>query len=174
LANLLQSSRSTLSRGSFLSFFAFKEGILDTQISALGGWPTVSGGFSRQVGRLRSCRRPPLLLLGDKKDPNYRNNNRLKGLGNYSEWPKVADAVIKAGNWLSYKQAQESLATASRSQGWTCGKATPHRGQACAPGGGNGLPQPGQCVANRVPQWAQNCQCEAISRRQSWHSWRNW
>ncbi len=49
-----------------------------------------------------------------------------------------------------------------------------HRGQACAPGGGNGLPQPGQCVANRVPQWAQNCQCEAISRRQSWHSWRNW
>jgi hypothetical protein len=43
LANLLQSSRSTLSRGSFLSFFAFKEGMLDTQISALGGWPTVSG-----------------------------------------------------------------------------------------------------------------------------------
>ena len=150
-------------------------------LCSLGPWPAdtaifrrVSGGFSRQVGRLRSCRRPPLLLLGDQKDPNYRNNNRLKGLGNYSEWPKVADAVIKAGNWLSYKQAQESLATASRSQGWTCGKATPHRGQACAPGGGNGLPQPGQCVANRVPQWAQNCQCEAISRRQSWHSWRNW
>ena len=43
LANLLQSSRSTLSRGSFLSFLAFKEGMLSTLISVLGGWPTVSG-----------------------------------------------------------------------------------------------------------------------------------
>jgi hypothetical protein len=42
LANLLQSSRSTLSRGSFLSFLAFKEGMLSTPISILGGWPTVS------------------------------------------------------------------------------------------------------------------------------------
>jgi hypothetical protein len=42
LANLLQSSRSTFSWGSFPSFFAFKAGILDTQISAPGGWPTVS------------------------------------------------------------------------------------------------------------------------------------
>src|SRR2546428_134896 len=42
LANLLQSSRSTLSRGSFLSFLAFKEGMLSTPISVLGGWPTVS------------------------------------------------------------------------------------------------------------------------------------
>jgi hypothetical protein len=41
LANLLQRSRSTFSWGSFVSFFAFKDGILDTQISALGGWPTV-------------------------------------------------------------------------------------------------------------------------------------
>src|SRR5438105_4373693 len=47
LANLLQSSRSTLSRGSFLSFLAFKEGILSTPISVLGGWPTVSEGFLR-------------------------------------------------------------------------------------------------------------------------------
>src|SRR5262249_55525831 len=47
LANLLQSSKSTFSWGSFLSFFAFQEGILDTHISALGGWPTVSGGFLR-------------------------------------------------------------------------------------------------------------------------------
>ena len=38
----LQSSRSTFSWGSFLSFFAFQEGMLDTQISAPGGWPTVS------------------------------------------------------------------------------------------------------------------------------------
>jgi hypothetical protein len=42
LANLLQSSRSTFSWGSFLSFFAFKEGMLGTPISVLGGWPTVS------------------------------------------------------------------------------------------------------------------------------------
>src|SRR6267378_525419 len=45
LANLLQSSRSTLSRGSFLSFLVFKEGMLSTPISILGGWPTVSGRF---------------------------------------------------------------------------------------------------------------------------------
>ena len=37
LVNLLQSSRSTFSYEGFLSFFAFKEGMLDTQISALGG-----------------------------------------------------------------------------------------------------------------------------------------
>ena len=36
LANLFQSSRSTFSCASFPSFFAFKEGIWDTQISALG------------------------------------------------------------------------------------------------------------------------------------------
>ena|SRR2546429_5784701 len=45
----LQSSRSTLSRGSFLSFLAFKEGMLSTPISVLGGWPTVSGGFLRLI-----------------------------------------------------------------------------------------------------------------------------
>src|SRR2546421_7733320 len=43
----LQSSRSTFSFASFPRFFAFKEGMLDTRISALGGWPTVSGGFVR-------------------------------------------------------------------------------------------------------------------------------
>ena len=37
LVNLLQSSRSTFSCEGFLSFFAFKEGMLDIQISALGG-----------------------------------------------------------------------------------------------------------------------------------------
>src|SRR5215475_14381232 len=41
LANLLQSSRSTFSRGNFPSFFAFQEGMWDTPISALGGSPTV-------------------------------------------------------------------------------------------------------------------------------------
>src|SRR5262249_45117168 len=49
LANLHQSSRSTLSWGSFLNFFAFKEGMLGTPISVLGGWPTVSGRFLRQI-----------------------------------------------------------------------------------------------------------------------------
>ena len=47
--NLFQSSRSTFSWGSFPSFFAFKAGILDTQISAPGGWPTVSPRFSSTV-----------------------------------------------------------------------------------------------------------------------------
>jgi hypothetical protein len=42
---LLQSSRSTFSRGSFPSFFAFKEGMWDTQISALLSSPTVSGRY---------------------------------------------------------------------------------------------------------------------------------
>jgi hypothetical protein len=51
LVNLLQRSRSTFSWRSFLSFFAFKDGILDTQISALGGWPTVTGRF---LGHLAS------------------------------------------------------------------------------------------------------------------------
>jgi hypothetical protein len=45
LANLLQSSRSTFSWGSFLGYFAFKEGMLSTPISVLGGWPTVSVPF---------------------------------------------------------------------------------------------------------------------------------
>ena len=38
----------------------------------------------------------PLLFLDDAKAPNRRKNNGFKGLGNYSEWPKVADAVIEA------------------------------------------------------------------------------
>jgi hypothetical protein len=42
LANVLQSSSRTFSCVSFPSFFAFKEGMWDTPISARGGWPTVS------------------------------------------------------------------------------------------------------------------------------------
>src|SRR4029453_12233152 len=37
----LQSSRSTFSWGSFLGFFAFQEGMWDTQIAALLSSPTV-------------------------------------------------------------------------------------------------------------------------------------
>src|SRR6516164_6983432 len=42
LANPLQSSSSTFSWGSFLGFFAFKEGMWDTQIAALLSSSTVS------------------------------------------------------------------------------------------------------------------------------------
>src|SRR5262245_61635296 len=49
LANLLQSSRSTFSRGNFPSCFAFQEGMWDTPMSALGGSPTVSGRFRRHL-----------------------------------------------------------------------------------------------------------------------------
>ena len=40
----------------------------------------------------------PLLFLDDAKAPNCQKNNGFKDLGNYSEWPKVAGAVIKARN----------------------------------------------------------------------------
>jgi len=38
---------------------------------------------------------PPLLLCNTKVT-NYRNKKAFKDLGHYSEWPKVADAVIEA------------------------------------------------------------------------------
>jgi hypothetical protein len=46
-------------------------------------------GFDHGVGH------PPLLLCNTKA-PNYRNKKAFKDLGHYSEWPKVADAVIEA------------------------------------------------------------------------------
>jgi hypothetical protein len=46
-------------------------------------------GFDHGVGH-------PLLLLCDAKAPNCRKNKAFKDLGHYSEWPKVADAVIEA------------------------------------------------------------------------------
>jgi hypothetical protein len=51
-------------------------------------------GFDHGVGH-------PLLFLCDAKVPNYRKNKAFKGLGHYSEWPKVADAVIKAESNMS-------------------------------------------------------------------------
>jgi hypothetical protein len=86
LANLLQSSRSTLSRGSFLSFFAFKEGMLDTQISALGGWPTVSERFLRVSTTIYVQRR-------------YRSSVR-----NFSDVPgKPAEGLLcRARSWALY------------------------------------------------------------------------
>jgi hypothetical protein len=37
-----------------------------------------------------------LLLLGNAKAPNYSKNKAFNDLAHYSEWPKVAGAVIKA------------------------------------------------------------------------------
>ena len=42
----------------------------------------------------------PLLFLDDAKAYNCRKNNGLKYLSNYSERPKVAGAVIKAGAFV--------------------------------------------------------------------------
>ena len=38
----------------------------------------------------------PRLFLDDAKAPNCQKNNGFGDLGNYSEWPKVAGAVIQA------------------------------------------------------------------------------
>jgi len=46
-------------------------------------------GFDHSVGH-------PLLLLCDAKAPNHQKNKGCKDLGHCFEWPKVADAVIKA------------------------------------------------------------------------------
>ena len=48
-------------------------------------------GFDHGVGH-------PLLLLCHAKAPNYRKKKAFKDLAYYAEWPKVADAVIKAEN----------------------------------------------------------------------------
>jgi hypothetical protein len=45
LANPLQSSKRTFSWGHFLSFFAFQEGMWDTQVSTLLSSPTVSARY---------------------------------------------------------------------------------------------------------------------------------
>jgi hypothetical protein len=52
--------------------------------------PMIVWGFDRGVGR-------PLLLLYDAKALSCLKNKTFKDLGYYSELPKVADAVIKAG-----------------------------------------------------------------------------
>ncbi len=52
-------------------------------------------GFDHGVGH-------SLLLLYDARAPNCGKNNGFKDLGRYSEWPKVADAVIKAPLYLQH------------------------------------------------------------------------
>jgi hypothetical protein len=49
----------------------------------------VGFGFDHGVGH-------PLLLLCDAKAPKCLKDKAFKDLDYYSEWPKVADAVIKA------------------------------------------------------------------------------
>ena len=58
LANLLQRSRTAFSCVSFSCFFAFKEGMYDTQISAVLSSPTVSGRL------LYSFLEPPRGMIG--------------------------------------------------------------------------------------------------------------
>ena len=50
---------------------------------------SLSMGFDHGAGH-------PLLFLDDAKAPNCQKNNGFNGLGKYSEWPKVAGAVIQA------------------------------------------------------------------------------
>src|SRR5262245_34575290 len=78
LANPLQSARSTFSWGSFLSFFAFQEGMLDTQILAPGGWPTVSLRFSPQLDCKRADR---CCLYACYGNPHTKNGFLLGNLG---------------------------------------------------------------------------------------------
>jgi hypothetical protein len=59
------------------------------------------GGFDHGVGL-------PFLLLGDAKAPNCRKNKVFKDVGHYSEWPKVADAVIKVDK-PSFLALQEGM-----------------------------------------------------------------
>src|SRR5712691_37302 len=59
-------------------------------------------GFDHGVGH-------PLLLLYNAKAPNCRKNKALNGLGHYSEWPKVADAVIKAASALRKTRNQSMM-----------------------------------------------------------------
>jgi len=49
----------------------------------------IISGFDHGIGH-------PLLLLGDAKAPSCQKNKAFNDLGHYSEWLKVADAVIKA------------------------------------------------------------------------------
>ena len=51
----------------------------------------------------------PLLFLDDAKVPNCRKNNGFVDLGNYSEWPKVAGAVIQALQLPCYRAFSASL-----------------------------------------------------------------
>ncbi len=61
----------------------------------------------------------PLLLLCDTKAPNYRKKKAFEDLDYYSEWPKVADAVIKADHWTSAVESSAPLDFLSLHATWT-------------------------------------------------------
>jgi len=48
------------------------------------------------------------LFLDDAKAPNCQKNNGFSDLGNYSEWPKVAGAVIQAQKCARCRQTIQS------------------------------------------------------------------
>ena len=56
----------------------------------------------------------PLLFLDDAKASNCQKNNGFKDLDNYSEWPKVAGAMIKA---LGYDALRFSPLAAAHTRG---------------------------------------------------------
>ena len=60
-----------------------------SKFNPYNGFNGIIYGFDHGAGH-------PLLFLDDPKAPNYRKNKEFNGLGNYSKWPKVAGAVIKA------------------------------------------------------------------------------
>jgi hypothetical protein len=63
---------------------------------------SVKFGFDHGIGR-------PLLLLYGAKASRGRKNKAFKGLGHYNEWPKVADAVIKASNFTNRASGEMSM-----------------------------------------------------------------
>jgi len=68
---------------------------IHTPGSHVADCPQSRQGFDHGVGH-------PLLLLGDAEAPNRRNNKAFNDLDRYSEWPKVADAVLKALETLPF------------------------------------------------------------------------
>jgi hypothetical protein len=90
-------------------------------------------GFDHGVGH-------PLLLLGDAKAPNCRKNKAFNDLGHYAEWPKVADAVIKASKPMRsrwYTDVCLAWAKAKRISGFT--SSSPPSSRRYAP---SAMPQP--------------------------------
>src|SRR2546428_4969588 len=73
-------------------------------------------GFDHGVGH-------PLLLLYDARAPNCQKNKAFKELGHYSEWPKVADAVIQAEH--SFNVTLSRYACARKSNGGAKGLCVP-------------------------------------------------
>jgi hypothetical protein len=78
----------------------------------------------------------PLLFLCTTKAPSYQKNNVLKHLDNYSEWPKVANAVIEARKSMTttathHEQGNTPAGTllvafARREKTWKLGFTTGH------------------------------------------------